>query len=102
VAASDGRNRSSKWAVVCAERFLWERFEDGAAVYDVRSGQTHFLTPFAAKALELLGQKPLTESELDEAVCHALGVQPDSESGNMAEQSVAEFHKLGLISRIAP
>lgn len=98
--ASDERRQLSKWTVACAECILWARFVDGAAIYDARSGQTHFLTPYAAKALDLLMLGSLTESELSEAVPRALGLVPESDTADMTKESLELFRGLGLMKLV--
>jgi PqqD family protein of HPr-rel-A system len=90
---------SDHWQIDRPEDLLWERFEDGAAVYHRRSGKTHFLNAGSVALLHRLGFGPLDRAA---AAAAAAGCPVDELTPEFiaeVEETLMRFERAGLIRR---
>jgi PqqD family protein of HPr-rel-A system len=76
----------------------WAAWEDGCIVFQVRSGETHYLNPTGAYVLQALVSAPADESQLARQLGLQLGRSAaDEEILAHIDALLARFQELGLI-----
>ncbi|MBK1642074.1 hypothetical protein CKO12_09340 [Chromatium okenii] len=87
------------WQLHSQGALHWEQWEDQFALYQVASGETHFLNAFGAAILQQLIAAP---QSLD-AICAHLAIEfdcmPDAELCAQVSALLTRFDELGLIQR---
>jgi PqqD family protein of HPr-rel-A system len=90
-----------KWAACDGEALVWRDWDDGSAVYDTRSGQTHILDLVGRLVVVELGEAPASVRELAERVAETTGGAPDAPLRNQLHTLLGELEHLGIIEVIA-
>ena len=90
-----------RWAACHSESLIWRDWDDGSAVYDQRSGQTHVFDLMARLVLMELGEAPASVRELADRVAETAGVNPDASLRNQLHTLLGELEDLGLVEVIA-
>jgi len=80
---------------------MWRDWDDGSAVYDQRSGQTHVFDLMARLVMMELGEAPASIRELTDRVAETAGVSPDAALRNQLHTLLGELEDLGLVEVIA-
>ena len=80
---------------------MWRDWDDGSAVYDRRSGQTHIFDLMARLAVMELGEGPASVRELADRVAKTAGIEPDAALRNQLHTLLGELEDLGLVEVIA-
>lgn len=96
---------SVRWIAPGPDELLW--MDDGrlAVVFDLRSRQTHVLSPVACRALKLLMAAPLSAAELDRGMAAPAGPTVDRADDDaagdadpdLAADLLSTFDALGLV-----
>jgi PqqD family protein of HPr-rel-A system len=86
--------RSFRWST---ESLFWQRWSDEPVVYNVASGNTHVISPIAAKILQRLDQQPSTTTQLAENIASEFNVESDQEVVEQVEQLIGDLDELGLV-----
>ena len=92
---------SVKWAARHSESLLWRDWDDGSAVYDQQSGQTHIFDLLARLVVMELQEAPASVRELADRVSETAGVNPDAALRNQLHTLLGELEDLGLVEVIA-
>ena len=90
-----------RWAACQGESLMWRDWDDGSAVYDRRSGQTHIFDLMARLAVMELGEGPASVRELADRVAKTAGIEPDAALRNQLHTLLGELEDLGLVEVIA-
>ena len=80
-----------------AEQLLWRSWTDEYIIYNVSSGNTHTITPIAAKVLKYLIDIPRTRDQIAQYLASENGIDLDDELIIYVERLVADLDKLGLV-----
>lgn len=91
----------SRWAVSGGDSLIWRDWDDGSAVYDERSGQTHIFDLMARLAVLELTEASGTVRDLAERVAEMTGQAPDAEMRNQLHTLLGELKDLGIVEVIA-
>jgi PqqD family protein of HPr-rel-A system len=86
--------RSFRWST---ESLFWRRWADEPIVYNLASGNTHVISPIAAKILRQLEQQPSTASQLAENIASEFNVESDQEVVEQVERLITDLDELGLV-----
>ena len=80
-----------------AARLLTKSGEDGIVVYNLDSGNTHFLIPTAGAVLKLLAQSPAPASTLANQLAAENDLEADAELNYNIDRLLNYLDTLGLI-----
>lgn len=83
-----------------AQALLWNQWDDEPVVYNIISGNTHLITPAAAKVLRRLEQQPSTASQLAESIASEFNVDSDQEVVEYIERLISDLDELGLVKSL--
>ena len=75
----------------------WEHCGFQSLLYQIASGETHFLNPLGVAILEQLEADPSQLDQLCEYLSMKFGVAPDEDLRRQVAASLARFDELGLI-----
>jgi len=87
-------SRSTCWST---ESLLWKQWADVPIVYNVISGNTHVISPVAAKILRQLEQQPSTAAQLALTIASEFDVDSDQEVVELVVRLVSDLDELGLV-----
>ena len=90
-----------RWAACQSESLMWRDWDDGSAVYDRRSGQTHIFDLMARLVVMELGEGPASVRELADRVAKTADIEPDAALRNQLHTLLGELEDLGLVEVIA-
>lgn len=90
--------RSTRWAT-CP--LLWKQWGDEPVVYNVSSGNTHLISPIAAKILRQLTRQPSTSETLAQEIASEVDLESDQELLDRIEGLIHDFDELGLVKPIS-
>ena len=79
---------------------IWKSWAEEYLVFNNASGNTHLLTPIAARALRLLENAPLTVDEIAKKIAAEADVDVDDELVDQVATLVANLDDLGLIEPV--
>jgi PqqD family protein of HPr-rel-A system len=91
----------ARWTVSDTASFRLVDFDDGAVLFDRRSGQTHILNGLAAEAFAALCGDPLTPEQLAQALIQAIEGDPEGDIDRAAVAVIGRLDSLGVIDRVA-
>ena len=91
-------SRSIRWL---AQSLLWKQWPDEPVVYNTASGNTHLISPIAAKILRQLEQQASTALELAEKIACEFDVESDSEVVANVERMIRDLDDLGLVTPLS-
>ena len=94
--------RADLWHVPATNRFRWQCWGDEFIVYNVASGQTHYLNSFAKSILQYFEAEPGTVNELIAEIQMSGSITPGSPQSfcDQIPELINEFDALGLIARV--
>lgn len=79
-------------------RLLLKSWGEEAVVYDVASGDTHYLTPLTLALYQICRDHPgYASTELAAALAVRLGVTATPQFHELAEDALASLRKIGLL-----
>ena len=87
----------SKVRLVAVEGLLTRRFDDESVIFSPLSWDAHLLNPAAAAVLELLQEKPRSETEVIEFLAEVLRSEERPRAADHSKQLIRELLSLGLI-----
>ena len=90
-----------RWVACHSGSLIWRDWDDGSAVYDQRSGQTHVFDLMARLVMMELGEAPASVRELADRVGKTADVEPDAALRNQLHTLLGELEDLGLVEVIA-
>ncbi len=90
-----------RWAACNGEALVWRDWDDGSAVYDKRSGQTHIFDLMARLIVMELGEAPGSVRDLADRVAAATGANPDATLRNQLHTLLSELEDLGIVEVVA-
>jgi PqqD family protein of HPr-rel-A system len=76
---------------------LWKQWGDELVVYDIESGNTHLISPVAAKILRRLDQQPSTLAQVAEYLTSEVDIDSDPELVQHIERLISDLDELGLV-----
>ena len=85
---------------VPTNRLRWQRWGDEFIVYNVASGETHYLNNFANTILQYFEAEPSTTSGLLADIQMSGVITPPPSFCDQIRELVKEFDSLGLIARV--
>lgn len=86
-----------RWRVTGCRPELIRLWDDQCVLFNTSSGQTHQLNALAEAALRVMMARPMTASEVAEALAGELDAEGDPAWLQQFDQLIAEFDRLGLI-----
>jgi PqqD family protein of HPr-rel-A system len=92
---------TTRWVASGGDSLIWRDWDDGSAVYDARSGQTHVLDLMARLAVLELTEAPGSVRELADRIAEASGQEPDAAMRNQLHTLLGELKDLGIVEVIA-
>ncbi len=87
------------WRLQSNRSLRWENWGDQSSLYQVASGETHFLNPLGAAILMQLESSPASLKDLCERLSMEFDVAPDAALRTQIAASLTRFDELGLIQR---
>lgn len=90
-----------KWAARDGESLVWRDWDDGSAVYDMRSGRTHIFDLLARLVVVELAEAPASVRELADRMAETTGGEPDAAMRNQLHTLLGELKDLGIVEVIA-
>lgn len=91
---------ATEWIGIQAASLLWEDLGDGFALFQPRSGQTHFLTELAGLVLRCLGSEGVPFDAIVHSVAEEAELEVDTELTENLEVVLMRFEYLGLAARV--
>ncbi len=89
---------SQRWAT---QSLLWQEWNSTPVIYNVASGNTHLITPTAAKVLRQLEKEPSSTSQIAEKIALESGIDTDDpELREHIERLINNLDELGLVQPI--
>lgn len=79
----------------------WKEWDDGTVVFNAQSGNTHLLSPTAARVLKALEQRPASAIDLAHQLASQVQVDSDQELTAQVEKLLANLDALGLIEPVS-
>ena len=79
---------------------IWKSWAEEYLVFNKASGNTHLITPIAARALRLLENAPVTVGEIAKKMATEADVDVDDELVDQVATLVANLDDLGLIEPV--
>jgi len=79
---------------------IWKSWAEEHLVFNTTSGNTHLLTPTAARALRFLENSPATVGEIAKMIAAGADVDTDDELIDQVAKLVENLDDLGLIEPI--
>lgn len=95
---SDG---ATEWIGIQAELLLWDDLGGGFALFQVNSGQTHFLTELAGMILRRLSGDAVSFDSIVRSVAEEAGLEVDDELTENLGQALERFEYFGLARRVS-
>lgn len=89
------------WRVPPGSTFHWREWDGDYVLYHEQSGDTHFLSAFAARVVECLGDEPLAEDALCQSLSADYTGNPDRTMPEAMRALLAQLEELGLVEEIA-
>jgi PqqD family protein of HPr-rel-A system len=89
------------WQVPPGSTFHWREWDGDYVLYHEQSGDTHFLSAFAARVVECLGDEPLAEEALCQSLSADYTVNPDRTMPEAMRALLVQLEELGLVEAIA-
>ena len=89
------------WRVPPGSTFHWREWNGDYVLYHEQSGDTHFLSAFAARVVECLGAEPLAEDALCQSLSADYTGNPGSTMPEAMRALLAQLEELGLVEVIA-
>jgi PqqD family protein of HPr-rel-A system len=84
-----------------AEQLLWRSWADENIVYNVSSGNTHTISPIAAKVLRRLEDSPHTTHQIAQYLTSESDLDLDDELIAHVERVIEDLDELGLVLPIS-
>jgi PqqD family protein of HPr-rel-A system len=88
---------STAWQVSEGCQFVWQLWDDEYVVFDHGSGNTHFLDPVAAEALQALVASPADLRGLTQRIGARIGVEADPAFEQRIRETLDRFREAGLV-----
>lgn len=79
-------------------RYLIKTFEREAVVFDVNSGDTHYLSPLAHTLFNHI-QAGMAAQDITAALAQDMNVQHDDEFDRLANEAIDSLQRIGLLDR---
>ena len=86
------------WRVSPSTRLVWRRWGDEFVVFNVASGQTHYLNGLAARVLQYFQDQAATAEELIDDIRRSIPQGGDLSILDQVRDLLAKFDSLGLIA----
>jgi PqqD family protein of HPr-rel-A system len=80
----------------CAE-LVWMSWDNQFVAFNLASGDTHLLTPVAARVLKMLEQQPLDLDGLSQQLASTARITPDEQLLQQTNTLLDNLDQLGLI-----
>lgn len=77
-------------------RFLIKSFDNEAVVFDVASGDTHYLSPLAYTLLTHI-QAGMAARDIPSALAIAMQIEQDVEFDQLADEAIDTLQRIGLL-----
>jgi PqqD family protein of HPr-rel-A system len=87
------------WALPRDSRLVWSNWRSGHILYQVSSGETHYLNATGASVLYRLSDGPGTFAEICQHIAGTDGFQDDEVFIRQVADLLARFDELGLVTR---
>lgn len=94
--------RETTWQAVEPAELRWRRWEGQAVIFHVASGDTHLLSPAAARILQDLAAGPETVDRLVHCFAAAMDTPPDPQVFDAVDRVLASLSDLGLVRQVRP
>jgi PqqD family protein of HPr-rel-A system len=88
---------AAKWAACDSEALVWRDWDDGSAIYDTRSGQTHIIDLISRLVIVELGEAPASVRDLADRIAETTGGAPDAALRNQLHTLLGELRDLGIV-----
>ena len=88
-----------RWTAPGKAVLYWESWEEQHAVFDLRSGETHFLSDPTARVLQQLVKCPATVTEVAKYVCATSGKTCDKQYLEHITGLFLQLQNVGLIEK---
>lgn len=98
--AAAQQSHMPRWQVGRPGSFRWREWDNESVLYDIDSGDTHFLNALGRQALECLVHTAMNEGELASQLARDIGGTPTSELLRNVGQLLARFYELGLVEPV--
>lgn len=79
-------------------RFLIKGFVTEAVVFDIASGDTHYLSPLAYTLLSQ-AQSEMVSQDIPAALAGAMQVEQDIEFDRLANEAIHSLQRIGLLGQ---
>lgn len=87
------------WTMPEAQALRWHDLEDGAIIFNRRTGESHYFNLYATYVLKLLAEGPLSEAQLRQKVAAGLSVPNDAELASRITRLIEGFEAIALIDQ---
>jgi PqqD family protein of HPr-rel-A system len=87
------------WRLHSKQPLHWEHWSEQSALYQVASGETHFLNPLGVVILMQLAANPSNLNQLCERIATEFDCLIDDDLRNQITASLMRFDELGLVQR---
>ncbi len=78
---------------------LWREWDDGCVIFNLATGETHYLDDFTAYLLRLVESAPRTSDALTATVCAELGRERSATLEAQVARALRNFETLALLER---
>lgn len=79
---------------------VWKQWADESVVFHQSSGNTHYITPTAAKILSLLQMESGTAPEISQRLAKETHLEPDEEILQGVQAALETLDNLGLVQSL--
>jgi PqqD family protein of HPr-rel-A system len=89
----------TRWLVHPEAKPVWREWGEAHYAFDSRSHQTHFLNTLAAEIFHLLGERPMTHTELCDELVAGCALDDADDLREAVASTLYVLDSLGLLAR---